>query len=308
MSYTVKEISFPSADNTHTLKGTMYIPNGEIKGVLQVVHGMTEYTGRYEPFFEFIANKGYIAFGYDNLGHGKTVNDKSELGFIASKDGYRLLVDDVVNVAKTVKAQYNDLPFILMGHSMGSFLVRLAAVRLNGVISKLIVCGTAGTNPVAGVGIALLRLVKLVSGAKSKSEFCDGLMFGGYNKHFEGSSKSRWLSTDKDEVAAYDNDELCNYSFTVSALLDLTMLATLCNKKEWYENLDKSFPILLIAGGDDPVGEYGKKVREVERRLNNTGHSVKTVIYEGCRHEILNDIKKDDVMADIASFLDNSAL
>ena len=128
MAYTKKEISVPSSDGLHMLKGVTYIPQGEIKGIFHLVHGMREYIGRYEHFLPFFAENGFVCVGYDHLGHGNTANE-GELGFIAQKGGYKYLVEDVYRFAEHIKSEFPDLPYILMGHSMGSVIVRLAATR-----------------------------------------------------------------------------------------------------------------------------------------------------------------------------------
>lgn len=155
MEYTVKEFKILSSDKLHYLNSIAYIPKGEIKGIFHIVHGMTEYVARYDELMIKIAECGFISCGYDNLGHGKTANDDSELGFIANKDGHDLLVSDVKNFSDFMKKEYDIGNYILMGHSMGSFIARLAASKYKGDFSKLIICGTAGPNPLSGTGLFL---------------------------------------------------------------------------------------------------------------------------------------------------------
>lgn len=303
MSYQVKELNVKSTDGIHTLKGKIYIPSGEIKGLFHVVHGMTEYIDRYKMLFEAIANEGYICFGVDNLGHGKSTKDESELGFIARKNGYKYLVDDVLAVANEVKKEYPDKKYILMGHSMGSFIVRLAAPKFNGDISKLIVCGTAGPNPACDIGLFMIDVIKLIKGEKAHSLFTEGIIFGAYNKRFKENSKFAWLTKDSAVIDAYENDKYCNFHFTLSALRDLVTLNKLCNLDKWYNDLRKDLPTLLIAGDNDPVGDYGKGVKKVFDRLIKTGHTANIILYENCRHEILKDSLKEKVISDILEFI-----
>ncbi len=300
-----KQISVPSSDGVHTLKGVIYIPQGEIKGLFHVVHGMCEHIGRYDSFMQKICEKGYITAGYDHLGHGKTVNDKSELGFFASEDGYKLLVRDVDVFCKRLKEQYKDLPYILFGHSMGSFIVRLAAEEFKGDFDKLIICGTGGPNPASGIGLKLTDIIRKRKGEKTFSPLVESLAFGSFNKGFEGYSRYDWLTKDHEIVDDHANDELCQFRFTVSAMYDLIMLNKLSNRKEWFWNLPKELPVLLVSGDKDPVGNKGKGVKQVYAKLCAAGQEqVAMKLYENCRHEIHNDTCKDEMFKDVMNFVE----
>ena len=161
MSYEIKSIEVQSTDNIHTLKGLIYIPEGEIKGIFHLVHGMCEYIGRYAHIFAALAERGYVCCGYDNLGHGKTARDENELGFIAHRDGWKYLVRDVKAFEDAVKKIYPDIPLCLMGHSMGSFIARIAAENYGDRIEKFIICGTGGPNTAATFGLLATEIMRL---------------------------------------------------------------------------------------------------------------------------------------------------
>lgn len=292
-----------SSDKKHQLKGKLYIPEGKAKGFFHVVHGMTEYIERYDGFMREMAEEGYITFGYDHLGHGMTA-DPSELGFIAHKNGWEMLVDDVFVFGNCIrKAMGENLPFILMGHSMGSFIVRLCAVKYNHY-DKLIVMGTGGPNPAARAGVAFTTISKRVRGERAVSEPVYRLAFGSYNKRFEDENDPyAWLSVDKENRDHYREDRLCTFRFTVSAMQDLIRLNKNCNEKAWFSSLDKTKPVLLTSGSEDPVGDYGAGVRKVYDLLKAQGVNVTLKLYEGYRHEILNDGCRDQVIADIKAFI-----
>ena len=230
MSYTKREYYVASSDTQHTLAGVVYEPCGEAKGYFHIVHGMTEHITRYDRIMSDLADAGYVCFGYDNLGHGKTVKDKSELGYIAKKKGYDLLCCDVKVFSDAVIAEYSEkygsLPYFLLGHSMGSFIVRLATERY-AKPDKLIVMGTGGANPAAGAGIAMIEIIKLFRGDKHISKLIYDLAFGGYNNKFkndENASSQSWLSTDLEIRKKYMEDDYCTFKFTVSAMGDLMRL------------------------------------------------------------------------------------
>ena len=307
MSYIKREYKVLSSDGIHTLSGIVYIPEGEAKGFFHIAHGMTEHITRYDRVMSDLSEMGYICFGYDHLGHGKTVNDKSELGYIAKKKGYDLLCRDIKVFSDAVRGELDPegrLPYFLLGHSMGSFIVRLATEKY-AKPDKLIVMGTGGANPAAGAGIALIEIIKLFKGDRHISKLIYDLAFGGYNNKFksdENASSQSWLSTDLEIRKRYMEDDYCTFKFTVSAMGDLMRLLKYSNRSAWFKNLPK-IPVLLVAGENDPVGNYGKGIREVETKLKKRGHDVKCILYKGARHEILNDFCYDEVKRDIIEFI-----
>lgn len=303
MTYEIKSIEVQSTDNIHTLKGLIYIPEGEIKGIFHLVHGMCEYIGRHAHIFASLAERGYVCCGYDNLGHGKTARDENELGFIAHRDGWKYLVRDVKAFEDAIKKIYPDIPLCLMGHSMGSFIARIAAENYGDGIEKFIICGTGGPNPAAPFGLLATDIMRLLKGEKHKSELVNKLAFGAYNKRFDGNSEFEWITTDREVINKYAADKYCNFKFTVSAMHDLVKLNQLANRPAWFKNIRKDLPILLISGRDDPVGAYGKGVTRVYNKLKAAGvKDVTLKLYDGCRHEIHNDSCKNQVINDIAEF------
>ena len=304
MEYKIIEKQVLSSDKLHYLKGKLYLPSGEIKGYLQIVHGMTEHIGRYDETLKEFAKKGYLAFSFDNLGHGLTVNDKSELGFIAHKNGWKLLIKDVALFYNAVKGDYGDKPYCLLGHSFGSFIVRVA---VNNTVfpDKVVVMGTAGKNPLSSLGIALTKTIKLFRGDRYVSKFMDKMVFGSHNKKFasEGAKRS-WLTTDASVRERYDKDELCNYRFGLSALEDLIRLNKMANSNERYKTYGKT-PTFIVSGKDDPVGKFGKGTIEVYNKFKRSGVPSIMKLYNG-RHEIFSEpITKVELIKDIVEFIEN---
>lgn len=303
----VKEKEVLSSDGIHTLRGRVYLPAGKPKGYFHVVHGMTEHIGRYDAFMRSVAEDGYIVFGYDNLGHGFTA-DEEDLGFIAEKDGWKYLAADVAKFAGSVRSEYEKvygkLPYYLMGHSMGSFIVRVASVYCIKP-DKLIIMGTGGPNLASGAGLAFIKAVKKIKGDRYVSEAVDKLAFSAYGSHFDGDDKNRWLTKDKDVLEKYAADPFCNFKFTVSAMGDLVKLNRVANSERFFEKTGRrGYPVLLVSGADDPVGDYGRGVSAVYRNLKANGAHVMIKLYKNCRHEILNDTCRDEVTRDIKKFLD----
>lgn len=304
MGVMITSLRVPSTDGIHTLAGIAAIPSGKPRAILHIVHGMTEHISRYTPTMRALAETGILCVGYDNLGHGYTARE-GEHGFIASHNGHALLAGDVAAFAVAVKARFGSaLPYVLMGHSMGSFIVRLAAATTFRP-DKLILMGTGGKNPLAGVALGLIALVRRRYGERHVSKFIDKLAFGSYNDRFkkEGNERNLWLTTDADVRKRYAADPLCAFRFSVSAMGDLIRLLKYTNDAAWYRTLDKTIPILLVAGEEDPVGAYGKGVREVYDRLIKTEHDARIKLYPGARHEILNDFTRAQVITDLRDFI-----
>lgn len=306
MSIEIKDFKVKSSDGIHTLAGVVYMPEGEAKGLFHIVHGMTEHIARYDRFMRDVASEGYICFGYDNLGHGHTVNDDSELGYIAKKNGWDLLCRDVKVFSDAVREEHGkDLPYILMGHSMGSFVARLAAEKYV-TPDKLVIMGTGGANPAAGAGLAVIGMIKLFCGDRHFSPLVDNLAFGSYNKKFGGGTPADpkpWLTNDEETRSKYYADKYCTFNFTVSAMGDLIRVMKYSNRGAWYKNLRRDLPVLLVSGEDDPVGNYGKGIVEVAQKLKAQGLDAEYILYKGARHEILNDFTYDCVKTDILKFL-----
>ncbi len=310
-----KQFFVRSSDGVHNLAGMILFPEGEAKGFFHIVHGMTEHIARYEKLMYDLAELGWICFGYDNLGHGNTAADEGELGYIAPQNGWDLLARDVKLYSDAVIGQYGKdgkdgkdgkegMPYCLMGHSMGSFIVRLAAEKYVRP-DRLIVMGTGGANPAAGAGLALIGGLKLFRGDRYISPMIEKMAFGSYNKRFGGGSAedpSPWLTNDREVRKRYYSDRFCMFKFTVSAMGDLIRLMKYSNRGGWFKGLSRDIPVLLVSGEEDPVGGYGKGVRSVYAKLKKQDVDVKCILYKGARHEILNDFTYGDVVRDMVEF------
>lgn len=300
---TEKYIRVLSSDSIHNLNCKLFIPDCEPKAIFQAVHGMTEHLERYNDFLKELCKMGYLCVIHDNLGHGKSVNDDSELGFIAKKDGAKLLVDDVEEVYKAVKKDYKDKEHYLFGHSMGSFITRLYALKYGKHLSGYIMMGSGAATPMADMGLFLTAAISLFKGPRHISKFIDKMAFGSYNKAFK--EKNGWLTTDDEVRMKYLGDKYCTFKFTVSAMNDLIRLNKESNSKKWFKGLPESLPILIVSGSKDPVGDMSKGTDKINRLLlKENRYNVTYRLYENARHEILNDFCRETVIADIIYWLD----
>lgn len=306
MNYELKEISFPSKDGMHTIYGEIYVPTKkEPKGIIQLAHGMIDYVGRYAGLADYLAENGYIFAGHNHLGHGKSAGKSEDFGFFAEKDGVELVIGDMFTMNRLLRERYPSLPLVVMGHSMGSFITRLYAVKYPNSMNAVIIHGTGGPNPLLGIGKALASVIKSIRGPRHRSSLIDSLAFGSYNSKFPKSEgKNAWLTRDVKSVEGRSEDSYTNFKFTVSGFLDLFKMLGLSNSEKWYSEYPKEIPTLIISGDMDPVGNYGKGPDYVYKHLLMAGcERVVIKMYEGARHELFNETNKEEVFSDLVKWI-----
>jgi alpha-beta hydrolase superfamily lysophospholipase len=307
MEYTYSEVTFKSSVEGQNLFTRIYEPNGVITGILQIVHGMAEHGANYMELGEYLAKKGYYVIIPDHLGHGKSVSSGDDYGYFF-EGGINNIIVDTKKIHDEVKSSHQGIPYFLMGHSMGSFIVREYIARYGSDLSGAIVMGTsAGLKPQTWiVEKLLLKALIAKKGPKGKSEKIGKMATEAYNKTVPNpKTKNDWVSTDEKEVDKYTKDPMCGFTMTVSAYYSMGELLQNINKLSWYNRVPKDLPILLMSGEKDPVGDLGAGVRKVEAGLKNSGHTdVDIILYPDVRHALVNEVNKDRVFADIVSFME----
>lgn len=275
-------------------------PDNDVRALYQICHGMAEYVARYDEFARELSKEGYLVYGIDHPGHGESEGVR---GHFANKDGWKYLVECNIDAACVMKERYPDKKLTLMGHSMGSFIARTIAGYYSDTADEYIFMGTAGPNAAVGAGKAIANI--MVPFARRKENlFLAGLSTGAYGKA-EPTYKTPldWLNTKDDEVKKYIDDEKCGFPFTTAGYRDLMTGLSMIDIKKWAPKLDRSKRYLLVAGDRDPVGSMGEGVKKVYDAMTAAGVDAKMKLYEGCRHEILNDVCKEEVTRDIISWL-----
>ncbi|MBO4847719.1 MAG: lysophospholipase [Clostridia bacterium] len=300
----MEQFSYPSKTGLCETAAYKWLPEGEPKAVIQIVHGMAEHAKRYDDLARYLNSQGYAVFAEDHPGHGASINGRGVKGYFAPENGWSLVVEDIMTLHNMIKAEYPGKKYVLYGHSMGSFLARTCASRYPGEFDAFVFSGTAGRNPVLAIAKTIANShIKKTGGAKPDDQL-NGMAFGAYAKHIKPArTVFDWLTHDEAIVDKYIADDLCGFPFTSAAFRDLFDGLGEISGAKWAEKVP-NVPIYLLAGKQDPVGAYGKGVVEVCENLKKTGHSMVVLqLYENGRHEMHNELNRDEVYRGIAAFL-----
>lgn len=302
------DFTFLSSDGKTRLHGIAWIPEDVTPvAVLQIVHGVAEYVGRYDDFARFLNRRGIIVVGHDHLGHGLSLPEGGTPVYFGDGNTWNTPVDDIYVLHTKLKEQYPHLPLLLMGHSMGSFLSRTYLIRYPGTVKAAILMGTGWQSAAALTGgLALAGMLKRRNAAATNDTVTE-LAFGAYNKTFKPNRTDYdWLSADEENVDAYMADPLCGQDATVGLFYEMLNGIRFNQRRGNLEQMDKTMPILLISGEDDPVGGMGAGVRQTYAEFKRTGIADCTLkLYPGLRHELLNEkAHRDEVYQDIWSWME----
>lgn len=290
------------AGQIHYCKWT---PDGEIRGIVQIVHGIAEFVERYDDFANYLNTQGYLVVAEDHMGHGQSIGEDGVRGYF--QGGWFAAVNDTMKLMKDTMAEFPGVPYVLFGHSMGSFMARTILARYpDSGITAAIICGT-GWQPKAALPL-LIKVVEGIckkTGEKNPSEKLQSMVFGGYNKRIENPrTPCDWLTRDEAIVDAYVADPLCGFTPACGLLRDMMKGIYYIEQEKNLKNMKKHLPVFFIAGAEDPVGPYGKGVEQAVKEFKKAGMiNVACRIYPDCRHEILNELNKQEVYEDVAAWL-----
>ncbi|MDR0514276.1 MAG: lysophospholipase [Coriobacteriaceae bacterium] len=304
------KLGFRSSDGETQIKALLWTPEGTHtppKAIIQLVHGMAEHIGRYNDFANFLAGQGYAVCAHDMIGHGFSIQDPKKQSCIPLANGKELLIEDIHELRKTVASRYSQqTPYVLFGHSMGSYLLRSYIARHGSGLAGVVLCGT-GQLPVAFSWLAhtLAVVMARFKGEDYRSPLLQNMGVGAYAKRIENARTGcDWLSTDEAVVDAYIADPLCGLPFSVGANAALTDITGEVAHASCAAKVPKELPLFFIAGACDPVGDFGKGVRDAASLMQRAGlRQVDVRIYEGMRHEILNETDKQTVYDDVAQWI-----
>ena len=300
------DFTLPSTVPGRTLHAFRCIPEGEVRAIVQLSHGMVEFIDRYKPLAEELAGRGILVTGHDHLGHGGSIRTKDDYGYFAEPDGNRAVLDDLHAMTTLTKQLYPGVPYFLLGHSMGSFYARQYLCEYGAELDGAILMGT-GYQPKALVTLArtVCRMLAVFFGWQHRSKLVRDLSFLGYNKGLEGRTPHDWLNRDQAEVDKYRADERCMFTFTLNAYYSMFTGILRLYDSDFLNRMPKDLPLLFLAGDADPVGEQSKGVQRAIDSLKAVGvQNITQKFYPGARHELLVELNRQEVFADIGNWLD----
>lgn len=305
MNYTKQENTFLSSNGENQIKYYVYVPLGEVRALFQLSHGMCEYVERYEGFIDYLTRQGFLVFGNDHLGHKGSVKSQADLGYMGDEGGWRHMYEDVHTLSKRMKKEYPNLKLFLFGHSMGSFIVRAVMANYITDYDGVILCGTSGTNPMTTLGLKVVSFLRIFKKGRAKSLFVTAGSFKDYNSRYDKVTNTyEWLSRDRQIQEAFAKDPYTHFTFSLAGYNDLFNMLDYISSDNWYNIIPEDIPLFVISGDMDPVGSWGDGIREVDeklRRKDRKNYDMK--LYPDMRHEILNEIGKEEVYEDIRSWL-----
>ncbi|QTQ14026.1 alpha/beta hydrolase [Treponema parvum] len=305
-----KETFFQTMRDGAKVSVIRWIPECEpkdIRGLFQISHGMVDHALRYEVLAQFMTENGYVCSAHDHRGHGKTGEkaqneNRGKLGFVAEKDGFTAVVEDLREVIEKFKRDYPEKEIILFAHSFGSFVGQAFIEKYGSIIQKCVLCGTAFPSAkLIYTGLFFVGTAKNLFGAKECVPFVNMLFFKMNNKKIKRPlSPHSWISRDENEVEKYDRDPFCNFMPTLGFFYDLLWGLNFVRKQKNINSIPCTMPILFISGEEDPVGSYSSAVKKLYKIYKASGkRNVSIKIYKGCRHELINEINRRDVFRDL---------
>jgi len=269
---------------------------------------MVEYIDRYHEFAAYLADRGIYVTGHDHLGHGQSVCNAGEYGYFPQPDGNKLVIGDIHRLRTITKEKYPDVPYFMLGHSMGSFLLRQYLTMHAKGLSGAVIMGT-GHQPllILQAGQLVCRLTAAVKGWKYRSQFVNALSFGSFNKKFEPAETPKdWVTSYKPIRDIYVKDPLTSFTFTVGGYYQMFEGMKVLDRKGSVEKIRKDLPVFFVAGQDDPVGDFGKGVQRIYEKYKQAGiKDVSIKLYKDDRHEILNETDREQVYEDLYEWFVN---
>ncbi len=293
-----QEFSIPSTDGRHMLHCLRWTPAGKPQAVLQIVHGMSEHIARYDEFARYLAQRGVLVVGHSHLGHGLTAENEDELGWFGTPDGNVLLIRDIHRIR--TEFQRPGIPYYILGHSMGSFLTRQYLCKRRPNLSGAIIMGTGDIPaPVVKTSQWVCRIIAAFRGWHHRSALVSAFIIDGYRRKYGLS----WLSDNEVSNEAYERDPRCGFRFTLNGFYNFFLGLERTSSSEAAGIIPRAYPLLFVAGGQDPVGSNGKGVKAVYRRYRKHGANASIKLYPGDKHEILNELDRETVYADIYNWI-----
>ena len=304
------DITFLSSNKKTNIHAIICQPkNGQFTRIIQIIHGMCEYIERYLPFIEYLATKGFIVVGHDHLGHGQSIKSPDDLGYFGEPNPSDLLIQDIHSLRKIIVKKYPNLPYFMCGHSMGSYLLRQYICTYSKGLAGIIILGTGYMSPCESLlALGFINVLFCFKGIKHKSNLTKKISFelGPYSKydHQKKDLNNSWISRDPEIVKKYYEDKNCQFDFTLNGYYGLVQSIRYSCDPSNVAKIKKDIPVLFVSGDCDPVGNNGEGVRksyEIMKLIGSVDVSMK--LFMGCRHEVLNELNKDEVYEYILNWI-----
>ena len=283
-----------------------WLPGSVPKAVVQIVHGMAEHAGRYARLAAALTSAGYAVYAGDLRGHGRTAKTPEDLGLFAERDGWRKCLDDIWQLNRRIAAEHAQVPIVVIGHSMGSTLVRQFTAEHGAVLAGAVISGNSGQpTPLALAGRFITRLERLRLGRRGTSSLVQSLTFDAFNKRFEPArTKFDWLSRDPAEVDKYIADPLCGFAARIQLWIDLLDAWAKMAKPANMARTPKDLPVYVISGTHDPASAETKTLEPMLAAYHAAGlKSLAQKFYPEARHELLNETNRDEVTRDLIAWM-----
>lgn len=304
-----EKFTFPSAAGGCTIEAVRFLPdNGKVRGTLQLLHGMQEHIGRYDGMAAYFTARGWAVYGHSHIGHGHSTNAQYPLGYFGRKNAEgRIFRADAKAMHERAKRNFPDLPMVLFGYSMGSFVCRHCLADFGEDLSAAVVCATGNGDDALQLGVLAARVLSIPF-AHRDAVLIDRQVQKGFAARTEKRTNVDWLSTDLSYLLKDGKpDPLCGFPFSYRGYYDLLTMIRAMLRDETFEKAPRDLPIFFISGGDDPVGHYGEAVKDTLEHYRETGHrNTELKLYPGRRHEIHLDNGRMDVWADMNAFLERT--
>lgn len=303
-----EDFTFPSSTGIHIVRARVCRPDGKVRGVVQITHGIAEHIERYDAFMSFLASNGFVSAGIDLPGHGRSSRDNTEKGFFAKKDGWNRVVDDMHTLYLKMHAEYPDVPYILFGHSMGSFLTRTYIIRYPDDHDLVILSGTGHQSRALILGGCIAAdMMCALNGADAWGEALNRIAFGSYlDRIKDPRTPFDWLSRDEEAVDRYIADENCGFTAKNGLYRDMLHGISFITDARNIARMNPDKPVLFLSGAEDPVGEYGAGVERAYNAFRRAlCKDVMMKLYPGGRHEMLNETNRDEVFQDILNWINS---
>ena len=302
-----EEFYIKSRNGKDQLYCNHWLAEGQPRAVVQIAHGMIEHIRRYDGLARFLNVHQIAVIGHDHLGHGYSAEGDEDRGYFSDRDGSNLVIRDMYQITRLARKRYPGIPIILLGHSMGSFFARKYLMIFGSRINGAILMGTGyHTFAEAAAGKAMAEGIGKLKGKRYRSKLLYDLMLGSMNRRIpDARTPHDWLSTDPKAVDAYEQDEMCQFTFTAGACSDFFQILAELACGKYSDRIPKLLPILLLSGTEDPVGNYGKGVGRVYKEYQELNiRDLEMKLYDGMRHELINEAGKETVYADILAWLE----